>query len=117
MRFKIDENLPREFALMLRDAGHDAHDVVEESLGGQPDDRIAERCRAEDRVIVTLDLDFADIRMYPPQGLAGMLVLRAQHQDKRHLIRIFDRVIALLKTEEISHRLWIADETGVRIRE
>ena len=34
MKFKIDENLPVEAAELLRDAGHDAHTVGEESLTG-----------------------------------------------------------------------------------
>ena len=35
MKFKIDENLPREVAALLRDAGHDAMTVVDQGLGGQ----------------------------------------------------------------------------------
>jgi hypothetical protein len=34
MRFKTDENLPEEFAEILRTAGWDALSVVEQQLGG-----------------------------------------------------------------------------------
>jgi hypothetical protein len=33
---------------------------------------------------VTLDLDFANIRAYPPGKHAGIVVLRLKHQDKIH---------------------------------
>lgn len=66
MKFKIDENLPVEIAVLLRDAGYDATTVVDQGLGGSADPGIASVCRNEDRVLVTLDMDFADIRTYPP---------------------------------------------------
>jgi predicted nuclease of predicted toxin-antitoxin system len=68
MRFKVDENLPIEVAALLRDAGHEADTVMDEGLGGAIDDSIANRCREEDRVVVTLDVDFANIRAYPPEN-------------------------------------------------
>src|ERR1043165_1079002 len=57
---------PFEAAEILRSAGHDAHSVQEESLSGAPDDRLFDICRSEERCLVTLDLDFADIRNYSP---------------------------------------------------
>jgi len=62
VNFKIDENLPREYASLLRDAGFEADTVEDEGLVGSADSAVAERCRADGRVLVTLDLDFADIR-------------------------------------------------------
>ncbi len=116
MRFKIDENLPVEFVEMLRGAQHDAKSVLDEGLGGAPDARVAEACRAERRAIVTLDLDFADIRAYPPQEQAGVIVLRVEDQRKRRLLTVFEKVVAMLETEVLAGRLWLVDERGVRIR-
>ena len=117
MQFKIDENLPMEFAAMLRTAGHDTVSVLDQGLGGAGDSTVAEKCRTERRAIVTLDLDFSDIRQYPPEEYQGLIVLRVGHQEKRHLIRVFGQVIPLLESEPLAGRLWITDEIGVRIRE
>ena len=73
MKFKIDENLPVEIAALLRDAGYEATSVVDQGLGGSADPDIAAVCRHEDRALVTLDMDFADIRTYQHSGL---IVLR-----------------------------------------
>jgi predicted nuclease of predicted toxin-antitoxin system len=76
LKFKIDENLAVEVAEILADAGHDAITVPQQQLGGRPDPDIAAVCRQEDRAIVSLDLDFADIRAYPPDHYPGLIVLR-----------------------------------------
>jgi predicted nuclease of predicted toxin-antitoxin system len=67
-RFKVDENLPREAQALLLNAGHDAQTVYGERLAGHPDTTIFDVCLNEDRVLITLDLDFSDIRQYPSIG-------------------------------------------------
>ncbi len=81
VRFKLDENLPRDAAALLRDAGHDVQTVLDERLGGNPDPGVLEACRTENRVLITFDLDFSDIRLYPPAGHSGVWVLRPHTQS------------------------------------
>ncbi len=38
MKFKVDENLPAEVAVALREAGHDA---IDQGLGGRADAHVA----------------------------------------------------------------------------
>ncbi len=68
------------------------------------------------RALVTLDLDFSNVQAYPPADYAGLVVLRVQRQDKIHVLDVFGKVVPLLDAEELTHRLWIVDETRVRIR-
>ncbi len=117
MKFKVDENLPIDIADILRQAGYDATTVLEQALGGEMDRQIAVVCQAEGRIIVTLDLDFADIRAYPPRNYAGLMVLRLERQDKAHVVEVFRKLIKVLPTEQLSNRLWIVDERRIRIRE
>ena len=93
MKFKLDENLPSELASLFRTAGHDALSVLDQRLGGAPDERVAAVCRSEARVLVTLDLDFADIRTYPPMESAGIVILRLRHQDKPNILSVGKLVI------------------------
>lgn len=116
MRFKTDENLPVEAAADLRQAGHDALTVADEQLVGQSDVRVADVCRAEGRTLLTLDLDFADIRVYPPGDFAGIVVLRPSVQTVTNIRRLVGQVIALLPTEPLAGHLWIVDEGQIRIR-
>jgi len=116
MKFKIDENLPLEFAQVLRSAGYDAATVVEEELSGAADPDVLSACWSEDRAIVTLDVDFADIRLCPPEETPGIIVFRVRSQDKQHLLSCLHRVIPFLEKESLKGRLWIVEEDRIRIR-
>ena len=116
MKFKFDENLPAELGILLRQAGHDAHSVLDEDLRGAADLTIAKICQGEQRVLVTLDLDFAHLGNYPPKDHHGIIVLRLARQDRDAVLAIIPRVLELLRTEPVSQRLWIVDDHRTRIR-
>jgi len=117
MKFKIDENLPIEVAEILIAAGHDATTINAQHLQGVDDPDLADACVRERRVLVTLDLDFADIRAYPPHEFPGFIVMRLGSQSKRHILRVLRAIAPLIAHEPIEQHLWIVEETGVRIRE
>lgn len=76
MRFLVDEDLPRSTGDLLRRYGHEAVDVRDVGLRGAKDSQIASYAQSEGLCLVTGDLDFADIRNYPPGEYAGLIVLR-----------------------------------------
>lgn len=116
MQFKVDENLPLEIAEKLHASGQDVLTIVEQGMSGASDLNVANVCKKEKRVIVTLDLDFADIRAYPPDQFYGIIVLRVKSQDKHHIIDTFNQVIALLGKEPLVNHLWIVEENQIRLR-
>ena len=116
MRFKVDENLPLEAATMLRRAGHDAVTVLEQHLGGSDDAQLAALCQLESRILVTLDMDFSDIRNYPPVEFPGLVVLRLRQQDKPYALAVCKRFLQMLDQEPIEGHLWIVEENRIRIR-
>ncbi len=76
MKFKLDENLGSRSAHLFTEAGHDVETVLKEGLSGASDDLIFEVCIRENRCLLSLDLDFADVVRFPPHKTAGMAVLR-----------------------------------------
>ena len=116
MRFKIDENLPIEIAQILTAASHDATTVFAQGLQGKDDPDITTICVTEERILVTSDLDFSDIRSYPPGDHPGFIVLRLGSQDKRNIIRTIRGIIPLMGEEPLKRHLWIVEEGRVRIR-
>jgi predicted nuclease of predicted toxin-antitoxin system len=116
MKFKIDENLPVEVAEVLRQAGYEAATVHDQNLAGEIDRTIALVCQSEQRALITLDTDFADIRTYPPGQYAGLVVLRLKQQDKRSVLTVIARLVKALTTEELERYLWIVDEKRIRVR-
>lgn len=116
MKFKIDENLPEEVSQLLRNAGWDSATVVEQQLSGEDDPRIADVCATEQRILITFDRGFSNIRAYPPARGPGMIVLRLKSQDKLHVLEIGARVVAALRERELRNELWIVHENRIRIR-
>lgn len=116
MRFKLDENLHSDAAEFLRSHGHDAVTVVEQKLRGSPDAVIASVCQDEGRILLTLDLDFSDIRKYPPAGFEGIVVLRLRSQAREYLLRLLAKLLPVLSLRQQPGQLWIVDEELVRIR-
>lgn len=115
-RVKIDENLPREACELLLRAGIDAVDVHEQRLRGALDPAIAAVCRVERRALVTLDAGFANIRTYPPEDSAGLIVLRLKSQDKDAVLALLEKLAVVLVDVDPAGRLLIVRESGIRIR-
>ena len=117
MRFKFDENLPPFMADRLRGAGFDALTVAEQSLGGTPDANLAAICASENRILITLDLGFADVRQYPPGTGPGFIVLRLDNQDRSDFVAATKLLIEVLADNEVSGSLWIVEKSRVRVRD
>jgi predicted nuclease of predicted toxin-antitoxin system len=116
LKFKIDENLPRETTELFAEAGHDAVTVGDQNMSGRPDSDVAGVCKNEARAIVTLDLDFADIRAYRPVEFAGIIVFRLMRLDKPYVLAAVARLMPVFNRENPDGKLWIVDETSIRIR-
>ena len=115
MRFKVDENLHVEVADLLRGQGHDALTVFDQGLRGRGDHDIADMCRSENLVLLSLDLDFSNILLYPPENYPGLIVLRLRKKSRAAVRRIVTKVINHLNKETLAGRLWVVDEHRIRI--
>jgi predicted nuclease of predicted toxin-antitoxin system len=116
LRFKLDENIPRNAETLLRDAGHNVQTVIEERLGGRPDIDVLDACLREARILVTLDLDFADIRINPPANHSGIWALRPPMQNVESILNLLRGALELSATEPTEKRLWVVEYGRVRIR-
>lgn len=116
MKFKVDENLPQDLCVLLQEAGHHALSVPDQRLSGAKDPKIFDVCQAEQRILITLDVGFANIQAYPPGSASGILVLRPVQQDKPRVISLMRNLLPLLEKESPERRLWIVEDTRVRMR-
>ena len=116
MKFKLDENMPTSAVLLLRQKNHDVHTVFDEELNGDIDERVAETCRKEQRILMTLDTDFSDIRAYPPKNYEGIILLRPYRQSEPQVIKLLKAVLPVFQIEPIKGFLWVVEPSGIRIR-
>jgi hypothetical protein len=116
MKFKVDENLPAELVYDLRRADQEAETVTDENLSGAPDSIVLERVRSEGRVLLTLDKGIGDIRTYPPQQYAGIVLFRPQTTGRGATLSFVCRHLdTLLRLDLVGH-LVVVTERGIRIR-
>lgn len=118
MQFLIDADLPRPTAELIRNLGHNAIDVRDIGLGAAPDQTIAAYAQEHGLCLLTGDFDFADIRDYPPQDYAGVVVFvlpaDANRDSILRLVRAFISEGAILN--KLPGRLAIAEPGRVRLR-
>lgn len=115
MKIKLDENVGRRGADLLRQAGHDVETVASQGMCSASDRDLIFACRREGRALVALDLDFGNPLLFDPSEFAGIAVLRlpsaAALEDMLNGIRT---LVAGLDQEDVTGRLWMI-QTG-RIR-
>ena len=116
MKLKLDENLGRRSEEILAKAGHDVWTVRQQQLQTVPDDELIERCRAEGRCLVTLDLGFANPLLFLPSHYTGIAVLRLrQKPSAADLASLLQTLVDALKSEEPTGKLWIVEPGRIRI--
>ena len=118
MRFLLDANLPLRATDLLRSLGHQADDVRQVGLGTAPDAEIAAYARANALAIVTRDLDFGDVRNYPPAEYSGLVVLRLPDDytapEVIGAMRVFFSSARLIR--DLPGRLAVVEPDKVRFR-
>jgi len=117
MKFKLDENLPIDAAKIFQEAGYDAVSVLDQSLQGCSDKTLISMCKKENRVLVTLDTDFANLLAYPPEKYPGIIVLRIKKQHKNQVIKILKKLVSFMSKKLPKSELWVVEEDKIRIRQ
>ncbi|MBM4034429.1 MAG: hypothetical protein FJ291_22005 [Planctomycetes bacterium] len=110
----MDENMPPDAAVLLRERGHEADTVLDEGMRGASDERIAELCEREQRCLLTLNLHFANPFAYPPAGGSGIIVLRHPRLRLGAVLRLVRQLADELEQRDPAGELWIVEPGQLR---
>ena len=115
MKFKLDENFGTRGVANLAAHGHDVATVADQGLSSASDITLIDVCRAEERCLVTLDLDFSNPIRFPPRDYAGIVVVRVPARSGLAEIETALETLArTLGTEGLAGKLWIVELHRVR---
>jgi len=117
MRLRLDENLDARLAAVLRRSGHEVATVRDQGLAGIDDQALYAHCGSDARILVTLDLDFANVLRYPPQASGGLVVFRGPDDLLPTLRILTETLIGALAQASPAGQLWIIEPGRVRVHE
>jgi MinD-like ATPase involved in chromosome partitioning or flagellar assembly len=117
MKFLIDADLPRSTAALCVQRGYDAADVRNIGLG-QATDIIAAYAKTNGLCLISGDFGFADIRNYPPEQYAGIVVLELPRTaTASSILSLVDSFLAQSDLlTQLPGRLAIVSHGRVRLR-
>ena len=116
MKLKLDENLSRHLKPTLVSLGHDVMTVANEGLLSQPDTVVAAAASGESRILLTLDVEFADLRKYPPGTHPGVVLFRPASLGAMTVNRFVEEFVRDTDMAGLEGCVVVVDTSGVRVR-
>ena len=115
MRFLVDACVDLRVGEWLRSQGHDAVHLREQGLQRLADGDVFGKATAEDRCVLTFDLDFSEIAALTGAMKASVIVFRLGDPSFQHVIDRLSAVFAqsaraigrgaVISVEETRHRI------------
>jgi predicted nuclease of predicted toxin-antitoxin system len=116
MRFLLDMNLPPAMTGWLRSEGHDVVHVRDIGLADLPDRDVFARAAADERIVVTFDLDFAEIVALRGAAGPGVALLRLRLARQNRLRERLRVAIAEAAEALQAGAIVVVEDTRIRIR-
>jgi predicted nuclease of predicted toxin-antitoxin system len=116
MKLKLDENLSHHLKPVLAELGHDVLTAADEDLLSRPDTEIARAAKNEQRMILTLDIEFADLRKYPPGSHPGVILFRPLSLSPLSVNDFITDFVRHTDLEKLAACVAVVDPVHVRVR-
>lgn len=100
----------------LRQHGHDVRHLSEDGLQRLSDPLILEKARSEERLVITCDLDFADLLALGAYASPSVILLRLQDQTPTSVIPRLLHVLSECRAALSAGAIVTIEETRYRLR-
>jgi len=116
IKIKLDENISRHLKSHLQQESYDVFTAAGEGLLGKSDIEVGAAAKSEGLILFTLDLEFGDLRKFPPGTHPGIILFRPHSMGPLTTNRF---IVNFVKETDMTALLGctvIVDPTRVRIR-
>jgi len=97
MKILADENISQTVIESLRKQGHDVISIYDLGMLGIDDERVMDIAIKENRIIITLDLDFGYL-YFKKREKVRIIVIRARPSVPTNVIRLLNNFLKLKTT-------------------
>ena len=115
MKIKLDQNLSQYLRDDLTALKHEVDTVFDQGLSGATDPEVLRAATSHDRILFTLDTDFLDLKVYPPDSHRGVIVFRPPRQGA---LTVADFIKAFVRSTDLGkyyRRTTVVERTRARI--
>lgn len=116
MKLKLDENLSWHLKAILQSCGHDADTAADEGLLSKSDVEIGDAAKGAGRMLLTLDLDFGDLRKFPPGSHPGIVLFRPRSLGPLTVNAFIEEFVRGSNLQDLVGCLAVVEPLRVRIR-
>jgi predicted nuclease of predicted toxin-antitoxin system len=117
MRFLCDMGVSRKVTAWLQSQGHECLHLGEEGFARLPNGEIFLKAIAEDRIILTFDLDFGEIVAMAGESITSVMVFRLQNTRAPHVIERLSVALTVASEPLLKGAIVTVEEARLRIRE
>jgi len=116
MTILLDHCVPRHYLRLLGEWGYTATLVTDHIPADSTDPNVIALVQTLDAVLLTVDLDFANVLDYPPKDYAGIIVVRYAVEDESTLDETLKQALTDLYRDDLRGALVIIASTRYRVR-
>ncbi len=116
MSILLDHCVPRRYLRLLNEWGYEASLLTDHTAADAPDDEVIRLARQLDAALLTVDMDFANVLVYPPQKYGGIIVMRYPIGEEEALDDTLRQMLAHLYRDELRGALIVVTPHRYRIR-
>lgn len=116
MRFLADMGVSQRVVAWLCEQGHDARHLREENLHRFPNGEIFQKALAEERIILTFDLDFAEIAALSGGKAASVIVFRLRNARASNVVARLATALDGLQQELARGAVVTVEDSRYRVR-
>ncbi len=116
MKFLIDADLPKSLVSFLQNFGYEVCDVRDTLRPDSSDEEIYHFAKEQSWVIITRDLDFANILVYSPEKNFAIIVFRTHLLSYKEMFELLKDFLEKTTETEILGSLVIIQRNRFRIR-
>src|ERR1035438_2111606 len=103
-RFLLDKNVDADVMLRFLDGRGLSAQPLPSWLYNRPDDQVLGEAWKQDRVLLTHDVGFLDMKLYPPEANPGVLVMPGGSGNIERHLRTIGLMLDLMKPYRL---LWL----------